>query len=833
MNLLELTEQKSNEPNDYFIKEMGIRTPLNDMLRQLNILKRTKDNKEKLVGFMEKKSSSRSNVFNPLHLSVATPGEFSQLPLAIKTNLLVLPISVSTCEEKLGNPLDQLQGMINYLGNVNNRPIMTKYSEDKRNLWKIEVPSDNIEYLSRYAPFSVSIKELYETYDLATELKSTGFELGANELSCTGSFMNIIKCNTLVKFFPGTSLSRKVVESDARALVIKRGIKFFFCNYTVTAGATTGMSMNLVNGVYFREISREHMIDNLTILHEIMSGYKIENIKDEENKKDWTFVIDHYEFSINEEYLERLKLVKRHIDSNYSDNKKDHYCDITFDIYEEKKIVKLSYGPGVLLRKDEIGGRVVVSDSCSVMQYPPETTLYNTTAEQFLHIPYIRFSLGPRGKLGSDFNTSAIAPGNHSVNAQFEYDIPCTYTKRTLELIKLGGGKRLGNINVFLAHIDGKELVEDGIIVNERWANKRLTIKESIKVYGNRKAYPIGTVLTKKNCNLWKYNVPGKVIDLRIPKSGSHTLTMITERNTTLLEGWKLCTVSGNKGVIKLKKESELPVIFKERNIKGVMTKVFSRVPDIIIGSTTFLSRCVIPEIYTMYNKGLDTGELLGTGYKMTQQNQLVMQKISIGIKGTNTKRDVTTVVEVNAGYVPILINVNTPDIFQSTSLRVPTNEFSGSSRGDGKVGEMERTQLAGNGHIDTLNELSMKSNAVIAPICSQCFHLEGCQCQTPGNTTNIITTTAAIKIAKTEYCLTGQSTVVDCDNRIYSENILAYKTNNIKRQLSFLNPSNSLTKPTYDKVLRMIDEGYTIEQIATELLHQINMAESAVMPSV
>lgn len=328
-------------------------------------------------------------------------------------------------------------------------------------------------------------------------------------------------------------------------------------------------------------------------------------------------------------------------------------------------------------------------------------------------IPYVRSMDHKRINLGANYISQAISYGFHSntrmLVPSYEQQRPTCYTELTDYMMAFAGNV-IPSIPASVGIMDDILVYEDGWIVSHSFA-----LSHGYVVYQKHWVADIGDIAVgsrvSRTTTWWKYYTTGIIISIQ-PSDTGKSYIVETRRNESITDGVKMCTAFGNKGVVTVVNDDEMPI-----------TPDGDRI-EVIIGSTTCIKRCSFAQLMAMNTNGLDNRE--PTTHKM-------MDVVFDGRRVTRRFRRTsnrTERVRINYGILDVFINFNTPCMRLNFSKTMPGMR-SHMRRNDCSLGEMETIQIIGsNGLVRIGKELVMRGSSVRLSICIRCRVVLGCICR-------------------------------------------------------------------------------------------------------
>ncbi|MEO1253373.1 MAG: hypothetical protein AAFY41_00625 [Bacteroidota bacterium] len=529
----------------------------------------------------------------------------------------------------------------------------------------------------------------------------------------------LIESNTTLLMFPG--ISRRMVTRECLINSMNE-TESFLCGCRVSLGPSVGMSRSLVEGVVSKPHDPKHkeLINILNYMCRHIQGMPVH----ERSPKCKCFIDGAIIESCRAE-LYKLLWLRRLCAWNIN-------CPCVFVDWETYNY-SISWCSGTLMKLSKSFGWYSNTErvSSSGFHNGDVKDLFSYVVRM---VPFISRMDPKRINIGANFISQSICYGFYSnsrvVMPLYESTHPKCYSELTRELCN-SDISNMPYVPALVGIMDDILVYEDGWIVSHSFAvSHRYSVcqKHWVKSVDG---ISIGTRIDR-SFSWWKYYPVGKVISTS-PSSDGDSFIVETRRTECISDGVKMCTAFGNKGVVTVVNDDEMPVSPEGKRL------------DIIIGSTTCIKRCSYAQLLAMNTNGLDKNEP-----KEIRCMRLKMDGRNITRRFNYTTRR-SEIVRVNYGILDVLINFNTPCMRLNFNKTLPGMNGH-SRRNDCSLGEMETIQILGsNGLYSIGKELITRGAGVRLTICNQCRILLGCICkvEAPIGISHIIINEGVLDLAK------------------------------------------------------------------------------------
>lgn len=629
-------------------------------------------------------------------------------------------------EREIGERLDELIGkLLKYL----KRPSFVASEMVDVSIEPLEDCNEELRLLMSRRPLMAVSPLWLQSHGLFDQLSRLGIKCGTRTESLFTTISGAIYDNYRVCMFGDARW--RTVDLETRELPYQH--KGTVCEITTSMGPSSGMVRTLVPDTSIREITPS-FIYCLSLLRDSLRNITC-------GCKDYLWRI-HCMCRVYRVCYHKVHVLITHMVafSQSIDN-------ITLVAAPEVQSMWLILSPGVIMKKCRGGSwcdswNITGTFLSSFMWVDEQNRAQDLFSELLLQIPNIERVPISRASLSVNFQIQAICGPYQSfynkVTPLFDTDERVHVSDRTRELRRKGVKFMAPGTIARVLIADLPECYEDGIVVSESFASRIVfEVRETISVRGRHKLRE-GSRITTNNCIDWIYIDPGEVISLRPHHSRGDETLVETIRVERMVEGYKICTINGNKGVVTIKDDVDMPT-----DEKG---KPF----EIVFGSTTNIKRGGVGEVMEM--NLLD--DLSDDSISRCRSTRIFIRGRVLTRVGRGNKS--SEPVMGNYGNLCVMFNVNTPSARISCSRRYPGDDVRLVNRDIPSVGEMETLQIHGLGFNSVISDFGMRSGQIWVKVCGVCRSLICCICETEGPKVKVLSTRRSFMFAKLLYCRFG-----------------------------------------------------------------------------
>ena len=415
-------------------------------------------------------------------------------------------------------------------------------------------------------------------------------------------------------------------------------------------------------------------------------------------------------------------------------------------LYLNGQVHILSFCTGSLMRQQKSG-----TWSCSNSCTEPVDKYHSILAPSASLVPFPEFINTVRMGLSNTYITQAICrpfcdyQPNMKIYPKYE-EHPIIMPDFIRDSQTFINGC-LPGLNLQVVFLNMEETYEDGIVLSRSAAERFSYSVECTKVLQVR-SHNIpepGCIVKPYSKSWWQCHFPGTVSS--ITRMNMDSVKVTVDVMCYPVNGDKFTTLHGQKGVVTIFKDEDMPVVNGMR-------------AEIVIGTSSIIKRGTTSQLleaaychYAVNTMGSDCPVSLDrvvahyidcSRSRSSVTDILKLYDSDVRVQGRTIRRKEykvrsnihrTSNVTANYGIIRVMQSCflssfkmsTTADVAPSTRRIANRQSSTGGSKG---LGEMEVTQLIASGLSHTLSELSDRSDTHIVEVCTQCKRLVGfCNC--------------------------------------------------------------------------------------------------------
>lgn len=503
--------------------------------------------------------------------------------------------------------------------------------------------------------------------------------------------------------------------------------KYFLCAGYTPHSAEAGQVRRVAHGVEVRMTSG-HNVSLLLELVDVKSGGDYATI--------WLHGLY---MNVSKEYVKRL--INR--------VKSGTYGPLTFHAYRSRSrlIIRVSIMSGVLIRRlgrmyvDNVMANDPTTSSLFGIQVEPKVE--NLFSTYFMFVPFLRYDRPPRTLISSVQAVQAICYPR--VIRSYSYWpkttlVPLVTTRFVRDT--LGVSEDLHYIpghNALMCLANFNDNYEDCMMVSSASVkNGMLSYREVCTMsLGERVDIKPKDKITMKDHEWWTVPTSATVISTSFNIQGETVVTL--ERESQLMDGDKLSTQHGQKGIVKIIDSEHMPVGIKDDGEEVHF--------DIIMSVSSVVSRVTVGQILEL-SAGLEahtSGRTVCSEDYIERNDgpKVTARPVRLKLPGRDgfirrLSSDGEADVRADWGYARVwLLSHLTADKHHFTRRRsgAKTKQAPGGRTGGGsvKLGEMEIHAMASVGLTRTLQEFTLRRDMMTCRVCCGCNRITYL-CDCPGD---------------------------------------------------------------------------------------------------